>query len=366
MWDPLVEWTGPRVVPTEFRIFRAGENETEQGTFLFDDEAAASVMEGWGERGIDLTMDYEHQSTVKPPVESPNSATRWVPQIRNGELWATEVKWTDKAYAYLASGEYRYFSPAFTYDTESRRVTRIINVALTNNPAMRAISPLVAASARGTGAAMDELKAEIEKLKAALEEKDAKIKELETKLEEKAATKDDGGGDGEAAESVMAALSLRSGSTAEKVAKATALVTLRSNVLALTGATSDAAAVGTINAWKAAQEKVATLSAQVATMEAEKHAAAFNALIEQATTAGKLPPARKDELVATLTRTTGGKVTGETVQAATTFLSLLTPAVSTTGAAQPPTTGAAKHPTELLIEKVCGPVKAVQAASARG
>jgi len=48
--------------PREFRIFSFGQVETTKGVFLFDSEAAASVLKRWQEYGNRLSIDYEHQA----------------------------------------------------------------------------------------------------------------------------------------------------------------------------------------------------------------------------------------------------------------------------------------------------------------
>lgn len=144
--EPLVQG---RVPPTEFRIFRKGKNGSVKGDFAFDDKAAKVVMENaekWGNR---YPIDYAH-GMVKHhdgdnPAEQHKAAGWFTPEVRDGELWATNVKWTPKAEAYLKDGEYAYFSPAFDVDGEDR-VKELTNIALTNVPAMKNITPLVAAS----------------------------------------------------------------------------------------------------------------------------------------------------------------------------------------------------------------------------
>jgi phage I-like protein len=129
--------------PKEFRILRAGWNKTEKGDFLFDEVAAASVMAAYVSKGLDrLLVDFEHQSQMPPPGGGPahKPAAGWfTPQLRGGELWATDVSWTTQALSMLApeggAPEYRYFSPILFFDEETRRVTRLKSLALTNDPA---------------------------------------------------------------------------------------------------------------------------------------------------------------------------------------------------------------------------------------
>jgi phage I-like protein len=142
----------PGTVPTEFCLLHAGLNTFHHagdslitGTILFDNEAAAETMKRYEARGIDLMADYEHQSLAHPPVIAPASAKRWVPEVREGDLYATAIDWTAKARQMLTDGEYRYFSIACLTDDTTNRCIELVNFALTNNPAANSIAPLVAA-----------------------------------------------------------------------------------------------------------------------------------------------------------------------------------------------------------------------------
>jgi phage I-like protein len=131
--------------PPEFRILSKGENKTKKGTVHFDAESEKHVLTAYSDHGADLMIDYEHKSilTAGAPVDGGKAAGWFKPAVRNGELWATEVQWTDAAKAALKSREYRYFSPALMHD-EKGRVHRLVNVALTNLPATQGLRALVA------------------------------------------------------------------------------------------------------------------------------------------------------------------------------------------------------------------------------
>lgn len=131
--------------PTEFRILGKGANRTTKGTVLFDDVAAKSVLELYSEHGADLMIDYEHKSilTAGAPVDGGKAAGWFKPAVRNGELWATDVQWTDGAKAALKAREYRYFSPAILHDAKGV-ARKLVNVALTNLPATKQLRALVA------------------------------------------------------------------------------------------------------------------------------------------------------------------------------------------------------------------------------
>jgi phage I-like protein len=138
---------GGRVPPTEFRLFRVGPNPTSHGELLFDAQAGAEVLLSFAEHGMDrLPIDYDHKSLrADAPVDAGRAAGWFVPELRGGELWAGSVKWTPAADRALRDGEWRYISPVVRIDGE-RRVRRLVNIALTNLPAIQGLEPLVAAS----------------------------------------------------------------------------------------------------------------------------------------------------------------------------------------------------------------------------
>lgn len=131
--------------PTEFRILGKGANKTSKGTVVFDDTASKLVLSAFADHGADLMVDYEHKSILKlgAPVDGGKAAGWFKPAVKNGELWATDVQWTDAAKAALKAREYRYFSPALLHDA-SGRVHKLVNVALTNLPATKGLRALVA------------------------------------------------------------------------------------------------------------------------------------------------------------------------------------------------------------------------------
>lgn len=137
--------------PSEFRIFAAGEVDTVKGKFLFDDVAARKVMAEYRAHGIDLMVDYDHASLAPmavDPAQSGKAAAWFNLEVRNGELWAVNVRWTPPAAEALKRKEWRFMSPAFSTD-EKGRITSLLNVAITNLPATRNLQPLMAANALG-------------------------------------------------------------------------------------------------------------------------------------------------------------------------------------------------------------------------
>lgn len=229
--------------PTEFRIFRAGVNTSDKGPFLFDDLAAESVMAAYAKKAATLTMDYEHQALSDPPIEAPASCFSWKPEVRNGELWATDVKWTERAYGMIKAREYTRFSPAFFSDPKTGRVLRILNVALTNLEALDGIEPLMAASVTAPNEEMP------------MATKSMKCKACMKSL--KAPTDEDDGDDVMctacgAANRLGAVVGLKAGATeAEITGEIAGLTSLRTNVFGLTETQAAAAAITKIQDWKA-------------------------------------------------------------------------------------------------------------------
>lgn len=244
--------------PSEFRLFQAGPNKTHdgRGCFVFDDLSVASVRKHSEERGIaDYAIDYEHASLnflMADPAESGKAAGWFKPEFRDGALYATQVQWTPKATEKLKAREFRYFSPAADYETTpdgTKRISKLINCALTNNPALAGIPPLMASAVAGVP-------------------KENRMKTL------------------------FAALSLAEDATeAQALAALTALRDSRAAFLALSAKPTDAEALGVITGWKTEAAKVAALSAKVTELETAKLSGERDGLIEQGKKDGKLPPA---------------------------------------------------------------------------
>jgi phage I-like protein len=99
------------------------------------------VAKAFRHRGVDVVVDYEHQSLQGGRAP----AAGWIKEIQAREdgLWG-RVEWTDQAQEYLRRREYRYFSPVLKLDPETRRPQALMQVALTNVPAIKGLDPLVA------------------------------------------------------------------------------------------------------------------------------------------------------------------------------------------------------------------------------
>lgn len=136
--------------PTEFRILVAGDNPTRKGLLVFDESAAQSVSSEYEAGGVELPLDYDHAMADPMARPADRIAAGWFkPEIRGGELWAADVRWTPKGKAAVEAREYRYTSlwgdvEPLDKKGSKMRLTRLRNVALTNTPATIGTLPLVA------------------------------------------------------------------------------------------------------------------------------------------------------------------------------------------------------------------------------
>lgn len=255
---------GKLSAPDEFRIFKAGHNDSTKGVFKFTPKAADAVMAEHKKYGNDLSIDYAHAMfaffTVDP-AEAGKAAGWFKPEIRDGELWASQVQWTPAAEKKLLDREYRYISPAFDHSDDGE-IKRLHNVALTNIPALHEIDPLMASSSLLLGPTEEETETEMtwKQLLAML------------KLPETA-------GEAEA----MAALSAREMPLVE--------------LLAVTGKATAGEALGVVKAWKVAAEETAKLHAELSTIKTAAAKAERQTLLDAGKREGKVPPALEPMLL---------------------------------------------------------------------
>jgi phage I-like protein len=265
--------------PTEFRIFTAGDVETTKGKFLFDDEAAASVLAEYEAHGIDLMIDYDHASLASVSLDpaTAGKAAGWFNlEVRDGELWAVNVRWTKPAADALRAKEWRFMSPAFGTD-EDGRITSVLNVAITNLPATRKLEPLMAASITALGDNAMTLEEFLKVCKAlgldmsmSLEDAMAKIKgegpaDADAKTEDAPPPVGDGGAD-ENTEAMggNAAPPPKEPKDENKDAVAAAV----SRLTRITGKDTMGAAVAEVETWRASHVKLETEQKKIASERA--------------------------------------------------------------------------------------------------
>ncbi len=129
------------------RFYPADGRAEGVGGWYVDDSNGYALAESINQLGIDLMIDYEHQTLYLEKNGQGNPAAGWIKQVEyrpNEGLFAT-VAWTDKAASQIKAGEYRYISPLFIPDS-SGRVVQVLNAALTNRPALHNLAEAFALS----------------------------------------------------------------------------------------------------------------------------------------------------------------------------------------------------------------------------
>ncbi len=114
---------GPRIVGRDGR------------EWLFDDQAATDVLAAFDAGQVKLPIDRNHAQELRAPKGEESPAAGWIESlsVEAGSLWG-QVIWTDRGRNEVAAREYRYLSPAFDYDPETGRVSRLASAGLTNSP----------------------------------------------------------------------------------------------------------------------------------------------------------------------------------------------------------------------------------------
>lgn len=322
--------------PSEFRIFAFGPVKTVKGDFVFDEEAARLVIEAAARWGNRFSIDYEHQAVIG---SGPAPAAAWFDlELRDDGLWAVNVEWTDRAAEFLRQREYRYFSPAFDFDPKTRRITELVNVALTNLPATREMQPLVAkrsadrrtaaiAAAMSFGEIWAGLSKEISRIvggdawlvevydDSVIFERDGKLWLIGYRLDGERVVLDGLAqevkrvfvpvqapagpamfrkGSKMGGNSLFVALGLaESASEGEALAVLSRMQQFQREVLALAGKDSPAEALGILNAWKASHDQVVELSQKLSQLEAEQLGREVDDLVAGAKSAGKIAPTQE-------------------------------------------------------------------------
>jgi len=136
-------------VPKEFKILPLGLVHSQKGDFFVDNESYSNIRQDFKERQLQIPIDYEHQ-TLKD-VQAP--AAGWIQDIilKYDGIYAT-VDWTEKGAEYLKNREYKYCSPVIMARKSDRRALKLHSVALTNKPAIDAMTPIVNKDASLSGA----------------------------------------------------------------------------------------------------------------------------------------------------------------------------------------------------------------------
>jgi phage I-like protein len=268
-------------LPEWLRLLPLGQVNLVDGRppFEVDPESLAELVQAFSGRGTDLVIDYEHQSLKGGQAP----AAGWIKdlEVREDGLWA-KVEWTNQAEEYITRREYRYFSPVLRLDPESRRPQELMNVALTNVPAIRGLTPLVAkwgGEALLSGESPRSFDPQTLELmvgeggvgREACSKNISLAKELKARL----------GLEPEAPESAL-------------WRKSVELIQELAHNLGLPGEANASQIKGGIEALKAGEERMQPLQAELTALKARLSELTAARTVEEAMLAGKISPAQKD------------------------------------------------------------------------
>lgn len=114
--------------PTELRLAPAGEFAGRDGRKYVNDKPKAVVRAC---NQLKLAIDIDHKISMGGAA-----ALGWIGKVeeRDGELWATGIEWLSEANWLLESKQYKYYSPVFKVEPNTRQIVNLGPLALTNNP----------------------------------------------------------------------------------------------------------------------------------------------------------------------------------------------------------------------------------------
>lgn len=263
--------------PEIISVLPMGHVKSAKGEFDVDEESFAAMKAQIAQRGVDLVVDYEHQTLTGEQAP----AAGWVKELflDDGQIKA-RVEWTDRAKEYLSNKEYRYLSPVITVRKSDNKAMGMHSIALTNTPAIENMEAIVnSLNFEGGQNTMDFLK-ELAKLLGLGEDatEEQVMEALKACLEENKSLKENAEAGKQtpteedkvvANKEVCELLGLKAGAPTADVAAA---------IMALKGGI-----VGGVNL----AEQVKTLEARLADRDAEE-------AVEMALKAGKITPAQRD------------------------------------------------------------------------
>lgn len=121
-------------------------------SWVLNAKAAQAVIARFTALGLELPLDYEHQTLKNAENGLPAPAAGWITGLtyEPGVGLLADVRWTDAGGDYVAKGEYKYLSPVFPFDKQTGEVLSLHSVALTNKPGLNVLGEIAAMAALAT------------------------------------------------------------------------------------------------------------------------------------------------------------------------------------------------------------------------
>jgi len=147
---------GANAASGRFRIFKEGDIMTDYGPSKMSPEAGANVIKVFRQRGNDIPIDLRHGMLTDKPTLEESEAYGWIPcpnglqYVKGDGLYAVGVQWDPRVKAGLEAKppRWKYFSPAYDQDPDTKVILSLDNVALTNLPATHSLNRLAAEKRR--------------------------------------------------------------------------------------------------------------------------------------------------------------------------------------------------------------------------
>ena len=117
---------------------------SEKGWFI-DEAIANKLIAKVAALKQDVVVDYEHQTIFSTQNGLPAPASGWFNDVEMKWIDAglfVRPRWTSAANAMLKNNEYRFLSAVFSYNEITGHPTELLNIALTNDPALTGMQEL--------------------------------------------------------------------------------------------------------------------------------------------------------------------------------------------------------------------------------
>lgn len=146
-----IELSDDGSLPSAVRILKFGVNASEKGDYVLTQGSAQQIVDNFHKRAGSNArfgmLDLEHLSLDQSnPNYDPNPRAWWDVELRDDGIYLTNLHWLEDGARRVKEKLQRFLSPVVLYDDKGI-VRKLINVALTAQPALHDTTALVAASA---------------------------------------------------------------------------------------------------------------------------------------------------------------------------------------------------------------------------
>lgn len=113
----------------------------------FTEEALQKIADEVNASGFEKLVDKDHQS-LRPALEKNTEAMGFMSELKveAGKGLFGKIKWTDIGKKLIENRVFRWLSPVFRLNKETKEPIELVNVALTNMPSQPDLDPIVNAA----------------------------------------------------------------------------------------------------------------------------------------------------------------------------------------------------------------------------